>query len=201
MASLGHPNIVKLHEYFESSEKIFLVIKLCSGGELLELLNRQHLHKYPERTACKFVQSILGAIRYCHDHNIVHRDLKLENFLFENKKPDAELKLIDFGLSQHFQASEKLSDQVGTPYYVAPEVLTGAYDSKCDVWAIGVIAYTLLSGSPPFNGKSDKEIFKALLENSLVFNQYFNPVSVAGKDFISKCLTRDVALRPSAQEL
>jgi len=201
MASLGHPNIVRLHEYFESPDKIYLVMELCNGGELIEHLNRQHLRKYPERTSCKLVRSVIGAVRYCHDHNIVHRDLKLENFLFENKNSDAELKLIDFGLSQHFQLSEVLHAPVGTPYYVAPEVLGGAYDSKCDIWAVGVIAYMLLSGSPPFDGESGAEIFKAIQEGKLVFNKYFNPVSAAGKDFITKCLTRNVTDRPTAQEL
>jgi len=201
MALLGHPNIVRLHEYFESPDKIYLVMELCGGGELLEHLNRQHLHKYPEKTACKLVRSVLGAIRYCHEHNIVHRDLKLENFLFENRNSDAELKLIDFGLSQHFQPTEVLRTPVGTPYYVAPEVLSGAYDSKCDIWSIGVIAYMLLSGSPPFHGATDADTLRAVQEGNLTFNQYFNPVSAAAKDFIVKCLNRNVSERPNAEPL
>eukprot|EP01041_Mallomonas_annulata_P006695 gene6695-13575_t len=201
MALLGHPNIVRLHEYFESPDKIYLVMELCGGGELLEHLHRQHLQKYPEKTACKLVRSVLGAIRYCHEHSIVHRDLKLENFLFENKSQDAELKLIDFGLSQHFNPEELMNTPVGTPYYVAPEVLSGAYDAKCDVWSIGVIAYMLLSGSPPFHGNNDAETLKAVQEGTLVFNKYFNPVSAQAKDFIRTCLTRNVSERPTAEAL
>jgi len=94
MALLGHPNIVRLHEYFETPDKIYLVMEICNGGELLDRLHRQVEQRYTERVACKLVHTMLGAIRYCHEHNIVHRDLKLENFLFESMAPDAELKLI-----------------------------------------------------------------------------------------------------------
>ena len=149
MAQLDHPNILRLHEYFENQESIFLVLELCTGGELLDRLQRQAEHHYTERTACELVHTMLSAVRYCHEHNIVHRDLKLENFLFESMSPDAELKLIDFGLSQHFEPFEVLHNPVGTAYYVAPEVLEKCYDAKCDVWSIGVIAYMLLSGTPP----------------------------------------------------
>ena len=201
MALLGHPNIVRLHEYFESPDKIYLVMELCNGGELLDHLHRQPQQKFVEKTACKLVKSVLGAIRYCHEHSIVHRDLKLENFLFESKSSDAELKLIDFGLSQHFNPSELLSTPVGTPYYVAPEVLSGAYDSKCDIWSIGVIAYMLLSGSPPFHGSTDAETLRAVQEGNVTFNKYFNNVSEDAKNFIKTCLTKNPTERPNAEAL
>ena len=89
---------------------------------------------------------IVGAICYCHAHGICHRDLKLENFLFETEEEDSELKLIDFGLSQYFKPNEVFHRTVGTPYYVAPEVLTASYTHSCDIWSVGVIAYMLLSG-------------------------------------------------------
>ena len=94
MAQLDHPNILRLHEYFENDQVIYLVLELCTGGELLDRLHEQQGHHYNEHTACRFVHTILTAIAYCHSHNIVHRDLKLENFLFEDESPDSDLKLI-----------------------------------------------------------------------------------------------------------
>lgn len=94
MSELDHPNILRLHEYFENSEVIYLISELCRGGELLDRLHEQKQHHYSEAKACRYVQSMIGAIKYCHYHSIIHRDLKLENFLFETDSPDSELKLI-----------------------------------------------------------------------------------------------------------
>jgi len=146
MASLDHPNIVRIMEYFESKHRIYLILELLSGGELLDRLYEQKDFHYSERTACRHVHTILNAINHCHRHNIVHRDLKLENFLFENYADNAQLKLIDFGLSQYFQPEQIMHKTVGTPYYVAPEVMEGSYNAKCDIWSLGVITYMLLSG-------------------------------------------------------
>jgi calcium-dependent protein kinase len=124
--------------------------------------------------------------------------LKLENFLFEDNSSDAQLKLIDFGLGQHFVKDEVLHSSVGTPYYVPPEILAGNYDARCDVWSIGVIAYMLLSGTPPFNGRSDREIIESVKSGKFKFpSKYFDQISKAAKDFISNCLTIDVAVRPT----
>lgn len=101
-ASLDHPNIIRLHEYFETDSNMYLVLELCRGGALLEHLNAQSAHRYGEFTACRYVHTMLSAVRYCHDHGIVHRDLKLDNFLLEDESPGAEIKLIDFGISSYF---------------------------------------------------------------------------------------------------
>lgn len=146
MSTLDHPNIIRLHEYFETRTDIKLIIELCEGGELLDRLHGQIGHRYSEKIACKYIRSICGAISYCHEKGIVHRDLKLENFLFETNQSESLLKLIDFGLSQHINEDEKFYKPVGTAYYVAPEVLNGCYDEKCDIWSIGVIAYMVSLG-------------------------------------------------------
>ena len=113
-----------------------------------------------------------------HEHGICHRDLKPENFLFSDRSEDAEIKLIDFGLSKRFgpnalaghdallgsaSMEDKMHTIVGTPYYVAPEVLMGSYDFSCDVWSLGVILFIMLCGYPPFEGDNNKEIFKRVL--------------------------------------
>ena len=145
---------------------------------------------------------MVRAIRYLHDHHIVHRDLKLENFLFETDHEDSELILIDFGLSQNYYPNEVILNPVGTPYYVAPEVLSGAYSNKCDIWSLGVIAYMLVSGTPPFYGKSDNETLIAVKKGTLKFpEKLFDNISLEGKDFIKLCLNRSVTHRPSGEQL
>lgn len=108
--------------------------------------------------AAEIMRQILSAVVYCHENSIVHRDLKPENLLLELKKSFAEgntVKVIDFGTSIEFTRDEKLNARLGTAYYIAPEVLRGEYDEKCDVWSCGVILYILLCGYPPFNGDTD----------------------------------------------
>jgi calcium-dependent protein kinase len=202
MAKLDHPNIIRLHEVFEDTKKIHLVVELCTGGELLDRLHKQQGHHYNEKIACTYIKQMLSAVNYCHENNIAHRDLKLENFLFENELADGQLKLIDFGLSQHFDKNQLINNPVGTPYYVAPEVLNGAYDNRCDIWSLGVIAFMLLSGTPPFYGKNDVETLRAVKIGKVTFDaKLFNGVSSAAKDFITNCLTKNVAKRPNAKTL
>jgi calcium-dependent protein kinase len=94
MTGLDHPNILRLHEFFETDAEIYLILELCRGGELLDRLHEQTNHRYSERVACKLIFTMMSAVRYCHANSIVHRDLKLENFLFESEQPDSQLKLI-----------------------------------------------------------------------------------------------------------
>ena len=106
---------------------------------------------------------MLSAIKHLHDKGICHRDLKPENILFESKSKEAQIRLIDFGLAKNFSVKENgknpsrlMKTRIGTPYYMAPEVLEGAYDETCDMWSIGVITYCLLCGYPPFNADTDQ---------------------------------------------
>ena len=108
--------------------------------------------------AADIIRQVLSAVVYCHQHNIVHRDLKPENLLLEFKRQpneDNNVKVIDFGTSIEYNPNQKLRARLGTAYYIAPEVLRGEYDEKCDVWSCGVILYILLCGYPPFNGDTD----------------------------------------------
>lgn len=202
MINLDHPNILRLIECFETTDQLFLVLELCKGGELLERLHAQEECKFPEKVVCRYIYTILSAVRYCHKHSIIHRDLKLENFLFDTSSEDSELKLIDFGLSQFFSSHDQIFTQsCGTPYYVAPEVLSGYYNCKCDVWSIGIITYMLLSGSPPFYGKSDAETLRSVKSGHWRFNENsFRNISADAKSFITMCLQRPFTKRPSADE-
>ena len=137
-----------------------------------------------------------------HEHQICHRDLKPENFLFQEDSNDSEIKLIDFGLSKRFgsmvqtQTKVKLQTIVGTPYYVAPEVLSGDYDSSCDIWSLGIILFILLCGYPPFEGDNNKEIFKNVLKQKLKFeDKDWKNISAEAKDLITKMLDKDPKTR------
>lgn len=115
---------------------------------------------FSEEMACTIIEQVLSAVVYLHKHDFVHRDLKPENIIFETKDENSPIKVIDFGTSTYFhKGSSKLRKKLGTPYYIAPEVLKRNYDEKCDVWSCGVILYILLCGYPPFNGANDKIIF------------------------------------------
>ena len=153
MKEVDHPNIVKLKEVFFGSKTVYLVMELCEGGELFDHVTQSTRRGFAEPHAAKLMRDMISSVKYLHDHNIVHRDIKLENFLFEKKTPFSSLKLIDFGLSKHYDEHESMRQVVGSAYYTAPEVLMGNYDQRCDIWSLGVIAYMLLCGSPPFHGR------------------------------------------------
>lgn len=142
-------------------------MELATGGELFEEIVKNQ--RFSEEKAQKLMRKMLSAIKHLHEFKICHRDLKPENFLFQDSSEDPEIKLIDFGLSKRFGVPDggtpkvKMNTIVGTPYYVAPEVLKGNYDFKCDIWSLGIILYILLCGYPPFEGDNHKEIFKNVL--------------------------------------
>ena len=206
MCQLDHPNIVRLEEVYESHSEIYLVQELCLGGELFDRLDEQPDYHYTEAECARLIKQMLCAVRYLHSKGIIHRDLKLENFLFSSSAPDSELKMIDFGLSKHFQYGEIQQQAVGTPYTVAPEVIRGQYDERCDIWAIGVIAFLLLSGDPPFGGCGGPEPLMVVRQNILNGNFEYQPadiwdlVSDKAKQFINTLLVTNPKFRPTAVE-
>jgi len=206
MCQLDHPNIVRLEEVYESHSEIYLVQELCVGGELFDRLDEQPDYHYTETECARLIKQMLCAVRYLHSKGIIHRDLKLENFLFSSNAPDSELKMIDFGLSKHFRYGEVQHEAVGTPYTVAPEVIRGQYDERCDIWAIGVIAFLLFSGDPPFGGCGGPEPLMVVRQNILDGDFEFEPaeiwdlVSNVGKRFVQDLLVTDPKKRPTARE-
>lgn len=141
----------------------------------------------------------MEAIAHCHRLGIAHRDIKPDNILFNDRN---ELKLADFGSAENCHQSA-MTGVVGTPYYVAPEVLSGReYDEKIDIWSAGVVLYIMLAGFPPFYGDSASEIFEAVLRSNLRFpTRVFSSVSPAVKDLLRKMLCRDVTRRFSADQV
>jgi len=188
MKQLDHPNIIRLHETYEDQKNIYLVLELCSGGELFDRIIDEGY--FTEKNAAVLMKQILAALFYCHSHSIMHRDLKPENFLFLDKRPDSPLKIIDFGLAARFQPGQVMATKAGTPYYVAPQVLQGKYGKECDLWSAGVIMYILLCGYPPFHGDNDAEILQKVKAGKFTFNEAdWKSVSEEAKDLIRKLLT------------
>jgi len=143
------------------------------GGELFdEIAKRKSLS---ERMAAHIMRQLLSTVVYCHKRNIVHRDLKPENILIakSDKKDQINIKVIDFGTAQAFKCRAKLREFVGTAYYMSPEVIEERYTEKCDVWSCGVILYILISGYPPFGGKDDNAILRAIKRRKFDYNGNF----------------------------
>eukprot|EP00927_Polykrikos_kofoidii_P054908 TRINITY_DN49250_c0_g1_i1.p1 TRINITY_DN49250_c0_g1~~TRINITY_DN49250_c0_g1_i1.p1 ORF type:complete len:558 (+),score=126.80 TRINITY_DN49250_c0_g1_i1:286-1959(+) len=198
MTQLDHPNIIRLYETFEDAKSIYLVMELCEGGELFDRITDQG--SFSEKDCATLMKQILAGIFYCHMMQICHRDLKPENFLFGSPAKDSYLKIIDFGLAKHFTPEAIMTTKVGTPYYVAPQVLEGRYTEKCDIWSCGVIMYILLCGYPPFYGDTDHQIFATVRSGKFSFPQDdWANVSDEAKKLIRVMLTRDQHDRCSAE--
>uniref|UniRef100_A0A2P2LYV9 non-specific serine/threonine protein kinase n=1 Tax=Rhizophora mucronata TaxID=61149 RepID=A0A2P2LYV9_RHIMU len=195
-----HPNIVSLKDTYEDDNAVHLVMELCEGGELFDrIVARGH---YTERAAAAVTKTIVEVVQMCHKHGVMHRDLKPENFLFENKKETAVLKAIDFGLSVFFKPGERFDEIVGSPYYMAPEVLKKNYGPEIDVWSAGVILYILLCGIPPFWAETEQGVAQAIIRSVVDFKRDPWPkVSDNAKDLVKKMLDPDVTRRYTAQQV
>eukprot|EP01099_Mayorella_cantabrigiensis_P001392 TRINITY_DN1603_c0_g1_i1.p1 TRINITY_DN1603_c0_g1~~TRINITY_DN1603_c0_g1_i1.p1 ORF type:complete len:417 (-),score=117.60 TRINITY_DN1603_c0_g1_i1:429-1592(-) len=199
MKKLNHPNVLKLFEVFEEEDYFFLVTEFVEGKELFDRIVERGA--YSERDAANIVVQILEAVEYLHSNGIAHRDLKPENLLSSVKGDKEIIKILDFGFSKKF-GEEKLVTSVGTPGYVAPEVLTSeSYDMSVDMWSIGVIIYILLCGFPPFFGETPPELFKKIIECKYDFDdQAWDEVSDQAKDLIRHLLVKDPKQRFTATQ-
>ena len=172
MRLVDHPNIIRLYEWFEDASNVFIVMDLCEGGELFDTISK--VGHFTEQLAANLFRDMMGAVNYCCTKKICHKDLKPENFMFAAKDETSTIKLIDFGLSQTFEDPKigkvRMKAKVGTPYYIAPEVIRGDYDEKCDVWSMGVILYILICGAPPFYGGNDLMILESVKKGKLEFD-------------------------------
>jgi len=197
LSKLSHPNIMQLYEIFDDNTNIYIVSEYCKGGELFDIISNRG--NFSEKDACIIMKQLMSAICYSHQNNIVHRDLKPENILMDNDNNDLTIKIIDWGCAQTIKTTKQSNKADGTAYYIAPEVLKGEYNEKCDIWACGVIFYILLCGYPPFNGETDDEIYLDVLKGEFEFpEEDWSEVSDEAKNLIKKMLTKDVNKRISA---
>ncbi|CAK84907.1 unnamed protein product (macronuclear) [Paramecium tetraurelia] len=199
LKELDHPNIVSVYELYEDEQYVYIITEYLSGGELFEKINE--IDHFDETIAAGYMRKILEAVNYCHNKNVVHRDLKPENIIFESRKTNSSVKIIDFGTAKELLDSTKLSQRIGTPYYIAPEVISKQYDKKCDVWSCGVILFIMLCGYPPFNGQSQQELYQRIQAGVYSFDEpEWKEISGEAKDLIKKMLVTDPEKRISAQD-
>ncbi|XP_030193925.1 serine/threonine-protein kinase MARK2 isoform X2 [Gadus morhua] len=195
MKMLNHPNIVKLFEVIETEKTLYLVMEYASGGEVFDYLVAHGRMKEKEARA-KFRQ-IVSAVQYCHQKFIVHRDLKAENLLLD---ADMNIKIADFGFSNEFTLGNKLDTFCGSPPYAAPELFQGKkYDGpEVDVWSLGVILYTLVSGSLPFDGQNLKELRERVLRGKYRIPFY---MSTDCENLLKKFLILNPSKRGSLEQI
>ncbi|KAL6121100.1 hypothetical protein NUSPORA_02039 [Nucleospora cyclopteri] len=196
---LDHPNIVKMHTSFRTTEYVFILMELCEQGSLDVLLKNNV--KLKERYVAKFGIQILKALLYLHDQkDVVHRDLKLGNIFLDRS---LNVKLGDFGLAAKIENGERRKTVCGTPNYIAPEVLfktPGGHSFEADIWSFGVILYSLLIGKPPFQMSTIEEIYKKIQENNFAFPPK-STISLQAADIIMKILVSSPKDRPSLSDI
>ncbi|KAJ0024570.1 serine/threonine-protein kinase PEPKR2 isoform X1 [Pistacia vera] len=192
----GHPGVVTLHAVYEEAEFFHLVMELCSGGRLIDHMVEV---QYSEQRAANIFKDVMLVIKYCHDMGVVHRDIKPENILLSNS---GKIKLADFGLAMRISNGQTLSGLAGSPAYVAPEVLSGNYSEKVDIWSAGVLLHALLVSVLPFKGDSLEAVFEAIKNVKLDFHSgIWEEISKPARDLMARMLTRDVSSRITADEV
>lgn len=196
--SLDHPHMARLMAVYESKDKLSLVMECMEGGELFDRVSRQKI--FTESCAACAANQMFHAVEYVHRQGIVHRDLKLENFVYESPGSDF-LKLIDFGYSK-FYTRRSMKEALGTLPYAAPEVLKQKYNAgSCDMWSLGVVVFILLSGYMPFNDADDEETKLAVMKCKYIMHQErWGHVSEDAKHFVRRLLVVDPSDRLTAKQ-
>ncbi|KAE8126173.1 hypothetical protein FH972_020916 [Carpinus fangiana] len=194
------PHVVKIRGAYEDAAAVHLVMELCEGGELFQRIVRKG--HYSEKEAAKLMKTVVEVVDACHSLGVMHRDLKPDNFLFDSDEEGATLKATNFGLSVFYKPGQIFSDVVGSPCYVAPEVLCKRYGPEADVWSAGVILYILLCGMPPFWAESEGGIFQEILQGKLdLQSEPWPSISDSAKNLIREMLDRDPKKRLTARDV
>ncbi|CAD8059270.1 unnamed protein product [Paramecium sonneborni] len=202
LKDMDHNNIVKLFELYQDSQNYYLVTEYLNGGELLDKLTK--LSTFNERTAAEYMKQVLSALSYCHAQNIIHRDMKPSNIMLASPDPKSPIKVIDFGTAKKQLSGESQTQVIGTPLYIAPEVIDKNYTEKCDIWSCGVILYQILTGKFPFDVKvqSLQQLFNNIKSGKYNFNsKEFQGLSFEAQALIKSMLQLDPKKRPSASEI
>ncbi len=198
-----HPNIIKLYDIYENENYIYIIMEYCSGGDLLSYFEHYD-YELKETKVCEIIHKLSMAIYYLHSYGIVHRDLKPENILMTDLTPEADIRLLDFGLSKIVGNEEKCTEPYGTLSFVAPEVLQGKpYDKSVDLWSIGIITFLLLCGYLPFDDKhSEREIARQTIQDPVPFeSKIWSKYSSEAKNFVEGLLQKKPEKRLSIKEI
>ncbi|CAI5465113.1 unnamed protein product [Closterium sp. Yama58-4] len=196
----GHPHIVKIHRALEDHQSVHIIMEICRGGDLFDRVKAGG--RLSERSAAAVTGRLVEALLWCHGKGVVHRDVKLENILLKQRGSDTDIRLTDFGMAAEVRPGEVLTELIGTPYYMAPEVLAGSYGAEADIWSAGVVLYILLCGLPPFYAASNEGIFDAIRSKPVQFKAAkWNGVSSAAKQLISSMLEKNPRDRITGDEV
>jgi calcium/calmodulin-dependent protein kinase I len=199
LASLKHRYICPIIDFFEEEQCYFIIMELMSGGDLFDRIGKRK--SYNEKDARNLSLQMLEAVAFCHRKNVAHCDMKPKNLLLLGDE-DTSIKLADFGFATRVYSPNSLSKQCGTPFFVAPEILLrNPYDEQSDLWSVGVIIYLLLSGTLPFIGRSQRELFKNIVKGEYEMEEEnWRGVSEDGVNLVKSLLITDPAQRLTAKQ-
>jgi len=201
LSMLEHPNILRSRDCYMDKDNFYICTDLCKGGELFDKI--KEMKRFAEVEAADIIETILSAIAHCHSKNIVHRDLKPENILFRTRATK-DLIIIDFGDAKIIEDEGLYDDFVGTAFYLAPECIRnrkGWELKKTDIWTIGIIAYVMLTGRPPFYGRDNRAILRKILRAKINWKTRKRcKISSSAKHFVEWLLMKDPKERPTADQ-
>jgi calcium-dependent protein kinase len=195
LKTVDHPNLPRIYEFFEDDANFYIVLELCTGGDLFDKIVEQKT--FNETQAAEIMYQILSGLTYLHAKKIIHRDIKPENILL-TKKDAFELKIIDFDSATFFSSGYNRGIY-GTPLYMAPEIIKGKHTEICDIWSCGMIMYILFVGHPPYDG-TDDEIFEILKHPKINIEKDCENISNDAKDLLYKLLEPDPNKRITAKD-
>jgi len=207
--TLKHPNIIELYEHFDDDEAVIMIMERCFGGDLFDAIDlavtRHPTHGLSEKAGARMMSHLFAALTYLHSRRIVHRDLKTENILLVHGGLEPEenhYKLCDFGFTaEDNETCTGLSDRVGSPFTVAPEVVEGiAYGRPVDMWSAGVMMYMTLSGYAPFNGSTSGEVLQQVARGTCrLEGPFWGSVAPICRELLTSLLNKDASARPTAR--
>jgi len=201
LAGLDHPGIVRVNEWFETDQHLYLVMELLEGGDLLDFIMKRGA--FSEDASRRIFAEVLQAVEFLHSQNVVHRDLKPENLMLTARNEEASVKIVDFGLAKSAPQSKDCRTFCGTPQYFAPEIISTFHDrthgqrpeadcgygKQVDMWSLGVILYIMLSGVPPFDDQEAGGLYKQILDGSFEFDvPEWSIISPEAKDLVEKLM-------------
>jgi calcium-dependent protein kinase len=199
LKTLDHPNILKCFEIFEDTRYFYVATEHCPAGDLFsQIINLNH---FTDSKAAEIMLQLLSALSYCHENRVIHRDLKPENILLMESGDQLSIKVADFGSSAFLDPLAKLSGCFGSAYYLAPEVFSGSYNEKCDIWSLGIIMYILITGKPPYPGRDPETIMKyARVSPFVLTTDRLQGISKDAGDLLKKLLKIKPDQRISAKD-